>query len=106
MKKGTVSSRSFFVRQIGIGHLNFSTNPLQCFCKNLNTSIPNKTPVVFSIKSSMSVPLVKNNWQISMNKEEQKPISIVFLIDVFHNNGIINPKGINKIMLPKKLIKK
>ena len=47
----------------------------------------------------MSVPLVKNIWQISMNKEEQKPISIVFLVDVFHNNGIINPKGINKIML-------
>ena len=41
-----------------------------------------------------------------MNREEQNPTSIVFTVEVFHNSGTINPKGINKIMLPKKLIKK
>lgn len=57
---------------------NFSANLGNNFLKARNTKYPSIVPKVLSIKSSISVDLIKNNWVNSISNEVPNPMATVF----------------------------
>lgn len=76
------------------------------FWKIRKAIYPKIVPSVFRIKSSISVPLDKNNWEVSMSKETKNPNNVSFpsFLKLGHKYGTKKPIGINIIIFPKILM--